>query len=85
MLDVEGSIVTARQCKNSVQAEDGRVDLIVQELDRYNIRVAALQETKWYESTVYVPCRRECAADCRASYTSIRRTDSARRGGGFCA
>ena len=46
MLDVEGSIEIARQCKNSVQAEDRRVDLIVQELDRYDIRVAALQETK---------------------------------------
>ena len=54
MLHVEGSIETARQCMNSVQAEDRRVDLIVQELDRYDIiRVVALQETKWYESAVY--------------------------------
>ena len=50
---MEGSIETARQCKNSVQAEDRRVDLIVQELVRYDIRVAALHETKWYESAVY--------------------------------
>ena len=53
MLDMEGSIETARQCKNTVQAEDKRVDLIVQELDSYDLMVAALQQTKWYESTVY--------------------------------
>ena len=32
---LEGSIETARQCMNTIQAEDRR-DLIAQEIDRYD-------------------------------------------------
>lgn len=53
MLDTEGSVETARQGRVTLQAEDRRVDLIVRELDRYNIQVTALQETKWLGNAVY--------------------------------
>ena len=47
MLGTEGSIKTARQGRDTLHAEDRKVDLVVRELGRYNIKVAALQETKW--------------------------------------
>ena len=52
-IDIEGSVETARQGRVTLQAEDRRVDLIVRELDRYNIKVTALQETKWLGNAVY--------------------------------
>ena len=52
-MDAEGPIETARQRKGAVQAEDRRADLVVRELHRYNIRIAALQETKWFGSGLY--------------------------------
>ena len=52
-MDAEGPIETARQGKGAVQAEDRRADLVVRELHRYNIRIAALQETKWFGSGLY--------------------------------
>ena len=53
MLDTEGSIETARQGRDTLHAEDRKVDLVVRELGRYNIKVAALQETKWMGNAVY--------------------------------
>ena len=47
MLDAEGSVETARQGRDTLLAEDRRVDLIIRELERYDIKMAALQETKW--------------------------------------
>ena len=32
---------------------DRRIDLVIRELDRYNIKVGALQETKWFGSHIY--------------------------------
>ena len=46
LLYAEGPIETARQGRDAVQAEDRRADLVIRELSRYNIKVAALQETK---------------------------------------
>ena len=37
--------------------EDRRVDLVTRELQRYNISVAALQETKWFGTVVYKVAR----------------------------
>ena len=54
MLDNEGPIETARQgpdCRHL--SEDLRVDLVIRELQRYNIPVASLQETKWFGSALY--------------------------------
>ena len=53
MLDAEGSVETARQGRDTLLAEDRRVDLIIRELERYDIKMAALQETKWLGSNVY--------------------------------
>ena len=55
-MDNEGSIDTARVASSheGSESEDRRIDLIVRELDRYNIKVAALQETKWFGRNVYV-------------------------------
>ena len=35
------------------ESEDRRIDLVIRELKRYNIKVAALQETKWFGNAVY--------------------------------
>ena len=35
------------------EPEDRRIDLVIRELKRYNIKVAALQETKWFGNAVY--------------------------------
>ncbi len=53
MLDAEGSVEVARQGRNAVQAEERRVDLVVRELNRYSVKVAALQETKWLGCATY--------------------------------
>ena len=53
MLDVEGSVETARQGRDILHAEDRKVDLIVRELERYDIKIAALQETKCFGSNIY--------------------------------
>ena len=39
--------------KNNTKYEDRRIDLAVKELNRYNITVGALQETKWFNNAVY--------------------------------
>ena len=35
-----------------VRGEDRKVDLIMREMRRYNVKVTALQETKWFGSEV---------------------------------
>ena len=53
LLDVEGPVDTARQ-GDDVHVEDERkIDQVVDELGRYYINVAALQETKWFGENVY--------------------------------
>ena len=54
LLDNERPIETARQGPECHQlAEDRRIDLVVRELNRYNITVAALQKTKWFGEATY--------------------------------
>ena len=53
LLDNEGPIETACGRKNNTKYEDRRIDLVVKELNRYNITVGALQETKWFNNAVY--------------------------------
>ena len=51
MVDTEGPIKVAS--KRWQRVEDRKVDLIEKELKRYYMKVAALQETKWFRSEVY--------------------------------
>ena len=53
MLDAEGSAETARQGMDARNAEDSKVDLVVRQLGRYGVKVAPLQETKWFGRAVY--------------------------------
>ena len=54
LLDSEGPIEVARQSPACHQiSEDRRVDLVIRELQRYNISAAALQETKWFGTAAY--------------------------------
>ena len=53
LLDNEGSIETARQGSERDGNEDRRIDLVLRELGRYGIKVAALQETKWFGNAEY--------------------------------
>ena len=53
VLDVEGSVETARQGSEAATSEDRRIDQVVGVLDRYGVVVGALQETKWFGSEVY--------------------------------
>ena len=52
-MDNEGSVETARISSEVSESEDRRIDLVIRELDHYNIKVAALQETKWFGSNIY--------------------------------
>ena len=45
LVDNEGSVETARISSEVAEPEDRRIDFVVRELDRYNIKVVALQET----------------------------------------
>ena len=51
MVDTEGPV----EIENSRgdRGEDRKVDLIVREMRRYNVKVTTLQETKWFGSEVY--------------------------------
>ena len=53
LLDSEGPVETARQGRDTVHGEDRRIDEVVKELCRYGVKVAGLQETKWFGSAVY--------------------------------
>ena len=44
---------TAGQGTDAWKAEDRKVELVVRELGRYGVKVAALQETKWFGRAVY--------------------------------
>ena len=71
MLDAEGSVETARQGTDARKAEDRKVDLVVRELGRYGVKVAALQETKWFGRAVYQVG--ECCTGSRPTCPSTRR------------
>ena len=43
----------ASQRADSHRGEDRKVDLVVNELKRYDVKVAALQEMKWFGCEVY--------------------------------
>lgn len=47
LLDVEGSIQTARQGRE-VSVDERKIDQVVRELGWYKVFVAALQEMKWF-------------------------------------
>ena len=51
MVDIEGPVGIAISRGDS--GEDRKVHLIMQEMRRYNAKVIALQETKWFGSEVY--------------------------------
>ena len=53
LLDVEGPIETARQGDDMQVVDERKIDQVVDELDRYKIDIAALQETKWFGEGVY--------------------------------
>ena len=53
MVDTEGSIEEANLQTHGHRGEDRKVDLIVNELKRYNVTTAVLQETKWFGSEIY--------------------------------
>lgn len=39
--------------KDAESGDDCRINLIIQQLEQYDIKVAALQETKWMGSSIY--------------------------------
>ena len=51
MVDIEGPVEIASS--RGDREEDRKVDLIMREMRRYNVKVTALQETKWFGSEVY--------------------------------
>lgn len=53
MVDTEGSIEVASQRTGGQRGEERKVDQIVCELERYDVTVGALQETRWFGSEVY--------------------------------
>ena len=53
MVDTEGPVEVVSQRADSQRGEDRKVDQIVCELERYDIVVGALQETKWFGCDVY--------------------------------
>ena len=53
LVNNEGTVETARLSSENSELEDRRIDLVITELNRYNIKVAALQETKWFGNHVY--------------------------------
>ena len=53
MEDTEGPIEIASRRQDKRRDEDRKVDWIVRELKWYNMKVAGLQETKWFGNDVY--------------------------------
>ena len=53
LVDSEGTVETAKLSSEKNESEDRRIDLVIRELNRYDIKVAALQETKWFGNHVY--------------------------------
>ena len=54
LLNVEGSIETARQDTEVGNSQDRRIDQVVSVLEKYEVVVGALQETKWFGNEVYM-------------------------------
>ena len=54
LVDNTGTINTARSRSEKNRSEDRRIDLVIRELNRYDITVAALQETLWFGKHVYL-------------------------------
>ena len=53
LLDVEGSIETARGFGDGSVVGKSKVGQVLSELDRYGVVVAGPQETKWFGSKYY--------------------------------
>ena len=54
LLDVDGPIETARKGAVDLKGVDERkIDQVVNELGKYKVDVAALQETKWFGNEIY--------------------------------
>ena len=53
LLDVEGSVKTARQSCETGEAEDWTIEQVVSEVGRYVVVTDALPETKWFGEDVY--------------------------------
>ena len=54
LVDNTGTINTARARSENNRSEDRKIDLVIRELNRYDITVAALQETLWFGKHVYL-------------------------------
>lgn len=53
MVDTEGTVAIASRRQDGQRGEERKVDLIVREMKRYNVKVVGLQETKWFGCDVY--------------------------------
>ena len=53
MVDTDGPVEVASAKVDGQRGEQRKVDLIVNEMKRYGVKVAALQETKWFGCEVY--------------------------------
>ena len=53
LVDNEGTVETVRLSSEVSESEDQRIDLVIRELNRYDIKVTTLQETKWFGNAVY--------------------------------
>ena len=53
LLYCEGAVEIARQCTDVGQFDDRRIDQVTRELERYQIFVCALQETKRFGEAMY--------------------------------
>ena len=53
MMDTDGPVEVASAKVDGQRGEQRKVDLIVNEMKRYGMKVAALQETKWFACEVY--------------------------------
>ena len=52
LLESQGLVETARQTNEVQLPEDRKVDQVIRECDRYGVKIAALQETKWFGNAV---------------------------------
>ena len=53
LLESEGSVETACQTSEIKLAEDRIIDLVIRELERYDVKIGAFQETNWFGNVVY--------------------------------
>ena len=52
-VDTEGSVEFGSQYRPGLLTEDKQSDFVIRELKRYDVKVAALQETRWFSNNVY--------------------------------